>query len=128
MLEDRKTFTVAGQPRELFMSFANLTMACSVVGGLDALAESLMNPDIVLVVLAQLMRPDIDTPINTVQDAQIVMQGVSLSASEGQDVLAWVEQHIINFTLARANSLDNLSTTLQKALLELIPTSTGQQA
>lgn len=127
MLEDRKTFIVAGEPRELFMSFNNLTVMCSVAGGLDKLAASLTNPDIVLVLMAQLMRPDLDTQIQTTLDAQLIMDKVAISASEGHEILVWVEEHVVNFTLARASSLENLANRLQKAMSELMSSLTGQK-
>lgn len=124
---DRIDVVVAGEPRTVLMSFSRLSKIVTVIGGINDIAERLHNPDISCFLLAEVLRPP-SVKIRTQEDAENIVEESAISPSEGAVILAWVEEHVVDFILSRANSTASLAMKLQEVLKGLMHTSDGLQA
>jgi hypothetical protein len=104
---DRITVTVAGQPREIFMSFGILNALCAAVANVEQVGLILLDPTLRLGVLEVLLSPRDDKGKIT---EKFDLERDEMSSADAEIVLEWAGDHVLDFFMRAVETQSRLLT------------------
>lgn len=111
-LQDKKTFSVGGEQKELFMSYSAINHLAGAVGG----PENLMQPGNRTMALLIMLGRDNAGAI----PEDVNLEGFGLTVSEGDEIVDWIGEHLQDFMIGQVNRVVDLAAKSSDDLDELL--------
>jgi hypothetical protein len=119
---DTLTVTIDGKKRELFMPFALLNQLVKIIKDPQNVGLILIHPELREEILTEVLAERTQTG-KLISPASL--EDTAISLEDINEVLDWVSQHILDFTIAGLQKANNLKSRNIKILKDLLTSLTG---